>query len=98
MWYILYSIILYWNKFYTVYQTLYKNTVIYVRIGKLKVFPSLSLKKISNVYAWNMEKEMAAHSSILAWRIPGTEEPDGLLSMGLHRVGHDWNDLAACLK
>ena len=36
-----------------------------------------------------MEKEMATHSSILAWRIPGTEEPDGLLSMGLHRVGHD---------
>lgn len=51
MWYILYSIILYWNKFYTVYQTLYENTVIYMRIGKLKVFPSLSLKKISNVYA-----------------------------------------------
>ena len=32
---------------------------------------------------------MAAHSSILAWRIPGTEERGGLLSMGLHRVGHD---------
>ena len=38
---------------------------------------------------------MATHSSILAWRIPGTEEPSGLLSMGLHRVGHDWSDLAA---
>ena len=38
---------------------------------------------------------MATHSSILAWRIPGTEEPGGLLSMGLHRVGHDWSDLAA---
>ena len=37
---------------------------------------------------------MAAHSSILAWRTPWTEEPDGLLSMGLHRVGHDWSDLA----
>ena len=36
-----------------------------------------------------LEKEMATHSSILAWRIPGTEEPSGLLSMGLHRVGHD---------
>ena len=35
------------------------------------------------------KKEMATHSSILAWRIPGTEEPGGLLSMGLHRVGHD---------
>ena len=36
-----------------------------------------------------MEKEMATHSSVLAWRIPGTEEPGGLLSMGLHRVGHN---------
>ena len=36
-----------------------------------------------------MEKEMATHSSVLAWRIPGTEEPGGLLSMGSHRVGHD---------
>ena len=38
---------------------------------------------------------MATHSSVLAWRIPGTEEPSGLLSMGSHRVGHDWIDLAA---
>jgi len=42
-----------------------------------------------------LEKEMATHSSILAWRTPGTEEPSGLPSMGLHRVGHDWSDLAA---
>ena len=42
-----------------------------------------------------LEKEMATHSSILAWRIPGTEEPGGLLSMGSHRVGHDWSDLEA---
>ena len=34
------------------------------------------------------EKEMATHSSVLVWRIPGTEEPSGLLSMGSHRVGH----------
>ena len=38
---------------------------------------------------------MATHSSVLAWRIPGMAEPGGLLSMGSHRVGHDWNDLAA---
>ena len=38
---------------------------------------------------------MATHSSVLAWRIPGTGEPGGLLSLGLHRVGHDWSDLAA---
>ena len=37
----------------------------------------------------SLEKEMATHSSILAWRIPGMGEPDGLPSMGLHRVGHD---------
>ena len=36
-----------------------------------------------------LEKEMATHSSVLAWRIPGTEEPSGLPSMGSHRVGHD---------
>ena len=36
-----------------------------------------------------LEKEMATHSSVLAWRLPGTAEPGGLLSMGLHRVGHD---------
>ena len=42
-----------------------------------------------------LEKEMATHSSVLAGRIPGTAEPGGLLSMGSHRVGHDWIDLAA---
>ena len=44
-----------------------------------------------------LEKEMATHSSVLAWRIPGMGEPSGLLSMGLHRVGHDWSDLAAAV-
>ena len=42
-----------------------------------------------------LEKEMATHSSILAWRIPGTGEPGGLPSMGLHEVGHNRSDLAA---
>ena len=41
-----------------------------------------------------MEKEMETHSSVLALRIPGTGEPGGLPSMGSHRVGHDWIDLA----
>ena len=36
-----------------------------------------------------LEKEMATHSSVFAWRIPGTREPGRLLSMGSHRVGHD---------
>ena len=47
------------------------------------IYPSISL-----------EKEMATHSSVLAWRIPGTAEPGGLPSMGSHRVGYDWSDLA----
>ena len=42
-----------------------------------------------------LEKKMATHSSVLAWRIPGMGEPGGLPSMGSHRVGHDWSDLAA---
>ena len=41
-----------------------------------------------------LEKEMETHSDVLAWRIPGTVEPGGLPSMGLHRVGHNWSDLA----
>ena len=45
-------------------------------------------------YFHALEKEMATHSSVLAWRIPGTAEPGGLPSMGSHRVGHDWSNLA----
>ena len=41
-----------------------------------------------------LEKAMATHSSVLAWRIPGMGQPGGLPSMGSHRVGHDWSDLA----
>ena len=44
-----------------------------------------------------LEKEIATHSSILAWRIPGTEEPSGLPSTGSHRVGHGWSDLAVAV-
>ena len=42
-----------------------------------------------------LEKEMATHSSVLAWRIPGIGGPSGLPSMGSHRLGYDWSDLAA---
>ena len=47
--------------------------------------------KVTEIHLWNifMEKEMATHSSVLAWRIPGTGDPGGLPSMGSHRVGHD---------
>ena len=49
----------------------------------------------SNFWSFSVEKAMATHSSILACRIPGTGEPGGLPSMGLHGVGRDWSDLAA---
>ena len=58
-------------------------------------FPDVSIIKNPHANAGNTieslgwEKEMAAHSSILAWRIPWTEEPGGLQSMGLQRVRHD---------
>ena len=42
-----------------------------------------------------LEEEMATQSSVLAWRIPGMGKPGGLPSLGWHRVGHDWSDLAA---
>ena len=45
-----------------------------------------------------LEKEMETHSSVLAWRIPGMGEPGGLPSMGSHRVGHTWSDLAAAAQ
>ena len=54
-----------------------------------------SLLPYGNLFA--LEKEMATHSSILAWRIPGTEGPGGLPSTGSHRVGHDSSDLAAVI-
>ena len=46
---------------------------------------------------YKTEKAMAPHSSVLAWRIPGMGEPGGLPSMGSHRVGHDWSDLAVAV-
>ena len=60
----------------------------------LKIRDITLSKKVHLVKAI-LEKEMATHSSVLAWRIPGTREPGGLPSMGSHRVGHDWSDLAA---
>ena len=48
-----------------------------------------------NFHFHALEKEMATHSNVLAWRIPGKREPGGLPSMGSHRVGHNWSDLAA---
>ena len=54
-------------------------------------FPALNgiILEFKNGYDADAEKAMAPHSTILAWRIPGTVEPGGLPSMGSHRVGHD---------
>ena len=60
-----------------------------------------NLPAMQETWVWSLgwedslEEGMATHSSTLAWRIPWTEEPDRLQSMGLHRVGHDWSNLAA---
>ena len=54
----------------------------------------ISRSNINNL-RYAVEKEKATHSSVLAWRILGMGEPGGLPSVGLHRVGHDWSDLAA---
>ena len=48
-----------------------------------------------NFHFHSLEKKVATHSTVLAWRIPWVGKPDGLPSMGSHRVGHDWSDLAA---
>ena len=59
---------------------------VYKIIYNLKVLP---VARAALKASKELEKEMATHSSILAWRIPGTEEPGGLPPMGSHRVGHD---------
>ena len=61
-------------------------------VAKSRTWPS-DFTFIFHLHA--LEKEMATHSSVLAWRIPGTGEPGGLPSTGLHRVRHDWSNLAA---
>ena len=55
---------------------------------------SLEIKLFRFFIHFFLEKAIAPHSSVLAWRIPGTGEPGRLLSMGSHRVRHDWSDLA----
>ena len=56
-------------------------------MGSLRVGQDFTFTFTFHFHA--LEKEMATHSSVLAWRIPGTGEPGGLPSMGSHRVGHD---------
>ena len=61
----------------------------------LYICVSISALQIGSSIPFFSEKTMAPHSSTLAWRIPGAAEPGGLPSVGSHRVGHDWSDLAA---
>ena len=67
--------------------------------GRLQSKGSLRVTQLSDftfTFCFHaLEKEMATHSSVLAWRIPGTEEASGLPSMGSHRVGHDLSYLVA---
>ena len=67
--------------------------------GRLQSMGSLSGTRLSDftfTFRFHaLEKEMATHSRVLAWRILGIGELDGFLSMGSHRVGYDWSDLAA---
>ena len=58
-------------------------------MSKTLVLDLLSFWRVRRALGIALEKEMATHSSVLAWRIPGTAEPGGLPSVGLHRVGHD---------
>ena len=68
--------------------------------GSLVAQPVKNLPAMWETWVWSLgwedplEKEMATHSSILAWRIPWTEDLGGLQSMGSHKVGHGWSDLA----
>ena len=71
-------------------KSIYQTTSLL--FGQFSKWPLFLLWFVSFIY---LEKEMATHSSVVDWRIPGTGEPGGLLSMGSHRVGHDWSDLAA---
>ena len=67
--------------------------------GGLQSMGLLSQTRVSDFtftfHFHTLEKEMATHSSVFAWRIPGTGEPGGLPFLGSHRVGHDWSNLAA---
>ena len=66
--------------------------------GYVFPFPLCLLLLFSQPFLRPLQTTMATHCSVLAWRIPGTEEPSGLPSMGLHRVGQDWSNLAAAAE
>ena len=77
----------------------YPNTALYYRLSQPWHYRPCGMHyTFCRDLSWAVsEKAMAPHSSTLAWTIPGTVEPGGLPSMGSHRVGHNWSDLAAVL-
>ena len=81
-----------WRKVYQISLYLpskWQNFV--VSISDLSIYPSNRYYNLLYIYVFNLsEKATAPHSSTLAWKIPWTEEPGGLQSMGSLRVGHDW--------
>ena len=76
-------------------NTIYVGWILWNKIaGSMHIHLCSILPDCFQEYFANLN---ATHSSVLAWRIPGTGEPGGLPSMGSHRVRHDWSDLAAAL-
>ena len=79
---------LYIYFYLSIYMQTYGTSLVAQR---LKCLPAMRETWVQSLGQENpLEKEMATHSSILAWRIPQTEEPGGLQSMGSQRIGHDW--------
>ena len=78
-------------------ETIYKT--IKLQPPRIAITSIKSLIRLSDFtftfHSHALEKEMATHSSVLAWRISGMGEPGGLLSMESHRIRHNWSDLAA---
>ena len=78
----------------------HSNSVWVEEPGRLQSMGSQRVRHLLSDFTFTfhfhaLENEMATHSSVLAWRVPGMVEPGGLLSMGSHRVGHNWSYLAA---
>ena len=110
MWWWMCSLILLWLSFFNIYiykiimlytLNLYNVTCQshFNKAGRNIFYIIIALDRTERLHVHfhfhALEKEMATHSSVVAWRIPGTGEPGGLPSMGSHWVGHDWSNLAA---
>ena len=89
---LLYPFICWWTLKLLPYLAYYKKLLLWT-LGCMYPFKLVFLFSL-DTYPGMVEKEMATHSSILAWRIPWIEEPGGPQSIGSQRVRHDWSDLA----